>query len=128
MLGGGPAGLAAGYIPARARRRPVVIEKGKVAGGLTRSIKRGEFIVDVGRKELYNGLAKVDAFWGTLLGDEYRWYPYRARHPFDGHIMESPKFRGFRRSTPWTHARGMCLRTRDASVVTERQQALRAYE
>src|SRR5688572_5768129 len=77
MLGAGPAGLAAGCTLARAERRPVVIKKGKVAGELMRSIKRGEFIVDVGRKELYR-LAKVDAFLGTRLGDEYRSYPTAA--------------------------------------------------
>ena len=102
VLGAGPAGLAAGYTLAKAGCRPVVVEKGKVVGGLMRSIKRGEFIVDVGRKELYNRLAKVDAFWGELLGDEYRAYPHRGGILFDGHIMEiSPKFRGFRRGMPW---------------------------
>jgi protoporphyrinogen oxidase len=74
--GAGPAGPAAAFTLRRARRYPVVVEKGKVVGGLMRSIKRGDFIVDVGRKELYNRLAKVDAFRGELLGDEYRSYPH----------------------------------------------------
>lgn len=102
VLGAGPAGLAAGYTLAKAGRRPVVVEKAKVVGGLMRSIRRGDFTVDVGRKELYNRLAKVDAFWGELLGDEYRSYPHRGGILFDGHIIEiSPKFRGFRRGMPW---------------------------
>jgi len=63
VLGAGPAGLAAGHILAKAGRKPLVVEKGKVAGGLMRSIKRGDFIVDIGRKELYNRLAKVDGMW-----------------------------------------------------------------
>lgn len=103
ILGAGPAGLAAAYTLAKAGRHPVVVEKGKVAGGLMRSIKRGDFIVDIGRKELYNRLAKVDAFWGELLGGDYREYPHRGGLLFDGHIIEiSPSFRGFRRGMPWS--------------------------
>lgn len=103
VLGAGPAGLAAAYTLARAGRAPVVVERAKVAGGLMRSIKRGDFVVDVGRKELYNRLEKVDAFWGDLLGADYREYPHRGGILFDGHIIEiSPAFRGFRRGMPWT--------------------------
>jgi protoporphyrinogen oxidase len=103
VLGAGPAGLAAGHILAKAGRKPLVVEKGKVAGGLMRSIKRGDFIVDIGRKELYNRLAKVDGMWAEVLGDDYRRYPHRGGILFDGHIIEiSPSFRGFRRGMPWS--------------------------
>jgi protoporphyrinogen oxidase len=102
ILGAGPSGLAAAYTLAKAGRNPVVLEKGKTSGGLMRSIKRGDFIVDIGRKELYNRLAKVDSFWAELLGDDYRQYPHRGGILFDGHIIEiSPAFRGFRRGMPW---------------------------
>jgi protoporphyrinogen oxidase len=103
ILGAGPAGLAAGYTLARAGRKPIVLEKAKFAGGLMRSIKRGDFTVDIGRKELYNRLAKVDRFWGDLLGKDYRPYPHRGGILFDKHIIEiSPAFRGFRRGMPWS--------------------------
>lgn len=102
ILGAGPAGLAAGYTLARAGRNPVLIERDKVPGGLMRSIKRGEFTVDVGRKELYNRLQKVDRFWNELLGNEYRSYPHRGGILYDGVIFDqSPAYRGFRRGMPW---------------------------
>ena len=102
ILGAGPAGLAAGYTLAKAGHAPIILEKSKVAGGLMRSIKRGDFILDIGRKELYNRLTKVDALWAQLLGADYRVYPHRGGILFDGQIIEiSPSFRGFRRGMPW---------------------------
>jgi protoporphyrinogen oxidase len=77
ILGAGPSGLAAGYTLAKAGFKPVVLEQDKTPGGLMRCIHRGEFVVDVGRKELYNRLAKVDEFWNKLLGSDYRSYPHR---------------------------------------------------
>ena len=107
ILGAGPAGLAAGYTLAKAGHPPAVIEKGKVSGGLMRSIKRGDFVVDIGRKELYNRLPKVDEFWEDLLGTDYGLYPHRGGVLFDGQIIEiSSSFRGFRRGLAWTTLAG----------------------
>lgn len=101
VLGAGPSGLAAGCMLAKAGMKPVVLEKDKEAGGLMRSIHRGDFVVDVGRKELYNRIAKVDAFWSQLLGSDYRDYPHRGGILYDGHIIDmSPAFQGFRRGMP----------------------------
>src|SRR5262245_40631875 len=110
VLGAGPAGLAAAYTLAKAARKPVVVERAKVAGGLMRSIRRGDFVVDVGRKELYNRLEKVDSFWADLLGSDYREYPHRGGILYDGHIIEiSPAFRGFRRGMPWSMFAGCAI-------------------
>ena len=101
ILGAGPSGLAAGYVLAKAGCKPVLLERDKAVGGLMRCLHRGEFVVDVGRKELYNRLEKVDAFWHKLLGADYRGYPHRGGILFDGHIIDmSPAFQGFRRGMP----------------------------
>jgi protoporphyrinogen oxidase len=108
ILGAGPAGLAAGHSLAQAGLKPIILEKDKAPGGLMRSIHRGDFVVDVGRKELYNRLAKVDEFWSKLLGPDYRPYPHRGGILYEGQIVDmSPAFQGFRRGMPW----GMFLAT-----------------
>jgi protoporphyrinogen oxidase len=103
ILGAGPSGLAAGYMLAKAGLKPVVLEKDKVPGGLMRSIKHGGFILDLGRKELYNRIAKVDALWSEVLGRDYRDYPHRGGILYNGRIIDmSPSFKGIRRGMPWS--------------------------
>jgi protoporphyrinogen oxidase len=102
ILGAGPAGLSAGYTLAKAGLKPVILERDKVPGGLMRSIRHKDFVVDVGRKELYNRLAKVDEFWTNVIGSDYRQYPHRGGYLYGGHILEmSRTWRGFRRGMPW---------------------------
>jgi protoporphyrinogen oxidase len=102
ILGAGPSGLAAGYVLAKAGLKPVVLEKDKVCGGLMRSFRHGEFVLDIGRKELYNRLGKVDALWSEILGKDYRDYPHRGGILYEGHIIDmSPAFKGLRRGMPW---------------------------
>lgn len=103
ILGAGPAGLAAGYALAKAGEKPVLLENNKVSGGLMRSIQRGQFSVDVGRKELYSRIPEVDRLWTEILGRDYRPYPHRVGILYDGHIFETDRsYRGFRRGIPWS--------------------------
>lgn len=66
-----------------------------------RSIKYDGFIMDLGRKELYNRIAKVDALWSEVLGSDYRDYPHRGGILYQRQIIDlSPRFQGFRRGMP----------------------------
>jgi len=57
ILGAGTSGLAAAHALVKAGIKPVILEKDPVPGGLFRSIHHGDFIVDIGRKEVYNRIA-----------------------------------------------------------------------
>jgi protoporphyrinogen oxidase len=106
ILGAGPAGLAAAYRLSKAGVETVILERSEASGGLMRSISRGDFIVDIGRKEMYSRIPVVDRLWRDLLGNDYRTYEHRIGILFDGHIVElSPTYRGVRRGIP----RGMFL-------------------
>jgi len=101
ILGAGPAGLAAGYTLAKAGKAPVILERDSVCGGLMRSLHHKDYVVDVGRKELYNRVARVDEIWSKLLGSDYRTYPHRGGFLYEGHILEmASTFRGPLRGMP----------------------------
>ncbi len=102
VLGAGPAGLACAHTLAKNGLNPLVVERGRVPGGLMRSIERGGYRVDVGRKELYARLPEVHTLWSELLGDDYREYPHRVGVLWKGNIVERSRLhKGFFRGIPW---------------------------
>ncbi|SET66110.1 UDP-galactopyranose mutase [Nitrosomonas marina] len=102
IIGAGPSGLTAAYILGNAGIACSIIEKSNQVGGLMRSIRRGDFIVDIGRKELYTRLAKVNDFWEELLGSDYQPYSHREGILYHDMILESNgSWLGFRRGMSW---------------------------
>lgn len=103
IVGAGPSGLATAHKLAEAGVVPLVVEKSQAAGGLMRSIERGAFTLDIGRKELYTRIPEVDRFWHEILRDDYREYPHRVGSLYRGRILElSSQYRGPRRGLPFS--------------------------
>jgi protoporphyrinogen oxidase len=112
IVGAGPSGLATAHRLAEGGIVPLVVEKNQAAGGLMRSIRRGDFTLDIGRKELYARIPEVDRFWREILRDDYREYPHRVGSLYRGRILElSSKYRGPRRGLPlsWLISGGLDL-------------------
>ena len=112
IVGAGPSGLATAHKLAEAGIVPLVVEKSQAAGGLMRSIQRGEFTLDIGRKELYTRIPEVDRFWHEILREDYREYAHRVGSLYGGRILElSSNYRGARRGLPlsWFIAGGFDL-------------------
>jgi protoporphyrinogen oxidase len=102
IIGAGPSGIAAAHKLAQAGVSPVIVEQSEAAGGLMRSLTRGNFTMDMGRKELYTRIPEVDQLWRRILGDDYREYPHRVGSLYGGRILEmSDRYRGLRRGLPW---------------------------
>ena len=70
MLGGGPAGLTAGYVLARDERAVVVFEADHQVGGLARTVVRDGYRFDLGGHRFFTKSAEVQALWEQVLGDE----------------------------------------------------------
>ena len=69
VLGGGVAGLAAGYYLARGGWPVTVVERGPVVGGLCGSFQSHGFTLDHGPHKLYSVVPGILDEIRTLLGD-----------------------------------------------------------
>src|SRR3990167_2899264 len=78
ILGGGLAGLAAGWALTQAGRRVQVLEGGSTVGGLARTIVRDGFRFDLGGHRFLTSDARVERLVRELLGPELVTAP-RAR-------------------------------------------------
>ncbi len=83
ILGGGLAGLAAGFELTKNKFDVTVIEKWSEVGGLARTIKVGDFKFDTGPHRWYTKSDMVNKWMLALLGDEVIKVPRLTRIYFD---------------------------------------------
>ena len=70
VLGGGLAGLSAGYTLARSGMDVQVFEAAPEVGGLSRTVVCGEFRYDIGGHRFFTRDEEVDSIVRSLMGDE----------------------------------------------------------
>src|ERR671916_1612618 len=70
VLGGGPAGLTAGYVLARSARPVILFEADDQVGGLARTVVRDGYRFDLGGHRFFTKSDEVRRLWQELLGDE----------------------------------------------------------
>jgi protoporphyrinogen oxidase len=90
ILGGGLAGLAAGWALTQAGRRVQVLEGGGTVGGLARTIERDGFRFDLGGHRFLTSDARVERLVRELLGDELITVPRASRIYLRGKWVEYP--------------------------------------
>ena len=90
ILGGGLAGLAAGWTLTQAGRRVQVLEGADAVGGLARTVVRDGFRFDLGGHRFFTHDARVDGFVRELLGDELVTVPRASRIYLRGKWIEYP--------------------------------------
>jgi protoporphyrinogen oxidase len=90
VLGGGVAGLAAGYYLARAGYGVTVVERAPVTGGLCASFKSHGFTLDHGPHKLYSVVPGVLDEIRAILGGELLEHKKKNRIRLLGRYMEYP--------------------------------------
>ncbi|MBI4824647.1 MAG: FAD-dependent oxidoreductase [Nitrospirae bacterium] len=70
VLGGGLAGLSAGYALTKAGKRVLVFEADSSVGGLSRTIVSGDFRFDLGGHRFFTKNKKIETFVKDLMKDE----------------------------------------------------------
>jgi protoporphyrinogen oxidase len=90
VLGGGPAGLTAGYLLERAGRDVVVLEAEDQVGGLAKTVEIDGYRFDLGGHRFFTKVTEVDALWHEILGDEFLRRPRMSRIYWNNRYLDYP--------------------------------------
>jgi protoporphyrinogen oxidase len=90
VLGGGPAGLTAGYVLARRGERGIVLEADGVVGGIAKTVRFNGYRFDLGGHRFFTKLKPVERLWEQILGADLLTRPRLSRIYFDGSFFSYP--------------------------------------
>src|SRR4051812_46537736 len=91
VLGGGPAGLTAGYLLAKAGKPVVVVEAEDQLGGLAKTVVDPEgYRFDLGGHRFFTKAKEVDDLWHEIMGDEFLQRPRQSRIFWNGKFLDYP--------------------------------------
>lgn len=79
IIGGGPAGLTAGYELTKHNVRPIVLEQDDKVGGLARTENYKGYHFDMGGHRFFTKSEPVNQMWHEVLGDEFLRRPRLSR-------------------------------------------------
>ena len=72
VIGAGPAGLTAAYCLTKEMRSVIVIEKDPVyVGGISRTVRYGDFLFDIGGHRFFSKSKEVVDLWHEILPDDF---------------------------------------------------------
>ncbi len=90
ILGGGPAGLAAGYELAKRGEPVVCIEKDRLVGGISKTVCRKGFRFDIGGHRFFTKIQRVDDLWREILPDDFLKRPRLSRIYYNNRFFHYP--------------------------------------
>lgn len=90
ILGGGLAGLSTGFGLARAGRPVAVFESSSDVGGLSRTVRHGDFMFDLGGHRFFTKNPKTDRFVRDLLDGDYLTVPRRSKIYLQNKFFDYP--------------------------------------
>ncbi|MBV9473122.1 MAG: NAD(P)/FAD-dependent oxidoreductase [Solirubrobacterales bacterium] len=90
VLGGGPAGLTAGYLLAKRGKPVVVLESTDQVGGLARTEVRDGYRFDLGGHRFFTKVKEVDDLWHEIMKEEFLRRPRQSRIYWDDKFLEYP--------------------------------------
>ncbi|HEY4830419.1 MAG TPA: NAD(P)/FAD-dependent oxidoreductase [Solirubrobacteraceae bacterium] len=89
-LGGGPAGLTAGYLLAKQGKPVIVLESTDQVGGIARTEVRDGYRFDLGGHRFFTKVKEVDDLWHEIMGDEFLKRPRQSRIYWNDKFLEYP--------------------------------------
>src|SRR4030081_409329 len=91
IIGGGPAGLTAGYLLSKEEVDLVVLEADPVyVGGISRTVTYKGFHFDIGGHRFFSKSKEVEDFWTEILPDDMLVRPRSSRIYYRGQFFSYP--------------------------------------
>jgi protoporphyrinogen oxidase len=90
VVGGGPAGLTAGYLLAKRGQQPLVVEAEDQLGGLAKTVCRDGYRFDLGGHRFFTKAPEVSALWHAVMGEEFLRRPRMSRIYWNGKFLDYP--------------------------------------
>lgn len=90
IVGGGPAGLTAGYELMKHGVKSIVLEKADKVGGISRTETYKGYRFDIGGHRFFTKVGEVQTIWKEILGDDFIQVPRLSRIYYDGKFYDYP--------------------------------------
>jgi protoporphyrinogen oxidase len=90
VLGGGPAGLTAGYLLAKADKPAIILEATDMLGGIARTEVRDGYRFDLGGHRFFTKVKEVDDLWHEIMKEEFLKRPRQSRIYWNDKFLEYP--------------------------------------
>jgi protoporphyrinogen oxidase len=90
IVGGGPAGLTAGYLLQQAGARVTVLEGTDALGGISQTAKYKGYRFDIGGHRFFTKVEPVERLWHEILGGEFISVPRQSRIHYRGKYFDYP--------------------------------------
>jgi len=89
-LGGGPAGLTAGYLLAKQGKPVIVLESTDQVGGIARTEVRDGYRFDLGGHRFFTKSKEVDDLWHEIMKEEFLRRPRQSRIYWNDKFLDYP--------------------------------------
>jgi protoporphyrinogen oxidase len=90
IFGAGPAGLTAAYEACKNGFEPIVFEKDKDVGGISKTINYKNYLFDIGGHRFFTKYDEVKKIWNEILGDDFITRPRLSRIYYNNKFFYYP--------------------------------------
>jgi protoporphyrinogen oxidase len=90
IIGGGPAGLTAGYQLAKKGIQSIVLEKDQTVGGISRTVNYKNYHFDIGGHRFFTKIKAVEDMWREVLAEDFLRRKRLSRIFYNGRFFYYP--------------------------------------